>query len=132
NPSGSSSSYGGNPLAAAAGLATLEIICKENLVKNSEKVGKIMFNRLKQFEQKFEFVGEVRGRGLMIGIELVKNKRKKEPLEKKVSQKIFQECLRRGLISMSYSSPIRIIPPLSISEKTALEGIAILEEVFSL
>jgi len=131
NPSGSSSSYGGNPLAASAGLAALEIILKEKLVKNAEEVGKIMLKRLKLFEEKFEFVGEVRGRGLMIGIELVKNKRTKEPLDRDVTQKIFQACLRRGLLSMSYVSNIRIIPPLTITEKVALEGVDILEEVFT-
>lgn len=130
-PSGSSSSYGGNPLGAAAGLAAIEIILKEKLVDNSRKIGEAMFKRMKQFEEKFEFVGEVRGRGMMIGIELVKSKETKERVSKSVSRKIFDECLKRGLISMSYSNPIRIITPLMISEKLALEGVAILEEVFA-
>lgn len=132
NPSGSSSSYGGNPLASAAGLAALEIIVREKIVDNSARVGALMLKRFKSFEEKFEFVGDVRGRGMMIGIELVKNKKTKEPLDKKVAHEIFQECLRRGLITMAYSPFIRIITPLSISEKTAMEGIGIMEEVFSL
>src|SRR3989338_10876768 len=102
NPSGSSSSYGGNPLAASAGLASLEIILKEKLVKNAEEVGRAMMQRLKLFEDKFEFVGDVRGRGLMIGLELVKNKKTKEPLSTMAAHKIFQECLKRGLLSMAY------------------------------
>ncbi len=132
NPSGSSSSYGGNPLAASAGLATLEVIVKEKVVENSAKVGKKLLERFKTFEEKFPFVGQVRGRGLMIGIELVKDKKTKEPLDKKVCAKIFQECLKRGLLSMAYTHAIRIIPPLTITETKALEAASIFEEVFSL
>src|SRR5207249_4168952 len=62
NPSASSSSYGGNPLAAAAGLATLEIFLKEDLVRNSERVGKIMLSRLEALKEKYRCVGEVRGK----------------------------------------------------------------------
>ena len=129
-PSGSSSSYGGNPLAAAAGLASLEIILKEKLVENSRKVGDLLLKKLKSFEDRFEFVGEARGRGLMIGIELVKDKTTKERIDKKICHRIFHDCLKRGLLSMSYSNPIRIIPPLTISEKSAMQAADILEEVF--
>jgi 4-aminobutyrate aminotransferase / (S)-3-amino-2-methylpropionate transaminase / 5-aminovalerate transaminase len=129
-PSGSSSSYGGNPLAAAAGLASLEIILKEKLAENSRRVGDLLLRKFKGFEDRFEFVGEARGRGLMIGIELVKDKTTKERIDKRVCHRIFQDCLKRGLLSMSYSNPIRIIPPLTISEKSAMQAAAILEEVF--
>jgi 4-aminobutyrate aminotransferase / (S)-3-amino-2-methylpropionate transaminase / 5-aminovalerate transaminase len=129
-PSGSSSSYGGNPLAAAAGLASLEIILEEKLVENSRKVGHVLLRRFKSFEDRFEFVGEVRGRGLMIGIELVKDKTTKERIDKKTCRRIFHDCVKRGLLSMSYSNPIRIIPPLTISESSAMQAAAILEEVF--
>jgi 4-aminobutyrate aminotransferase/(S)-3-amino-2-methylpropionate transaminase len=129
-PSGSSSSYGGNPLAAAAGLASLEIILKEKLVENSRKVGDVLLRKFKSFEDRFEFVGEARGRGLMIGIELVKDKTAKERIDKKICHRIFHDCLKRGLLSLSYSNPIRIIPPLTISEKSAMQAAAILEEVF--
>jgi 4-aminobutyrate aminotransferase-like enzyme len=131
-PSGSSSSYGGNPLGSAAGLAALEIIVKEKVVENSAKVGARMLARFREFEEKFPFVGETRGRGLMTGIELVKDKKTKEPMDKKVCMKIFHECLRRGLITMAYSPRIRIITPLTIEEKTAMEGVDIMEEVFSI
>ncbi len=129
-PSGSSSSYGGNPLAAAAGLASLEIILKEKLAENSRTVGSLLLRKFKSFEDRFEFVGEARGRGLMIGIELVKDKTTKERIDKKVCHRIFHDCLKRGLLSMSYSNPIRIIPPLTISETSAMQAAAILEEVF--
>jgi 4-aminobutyrate aminotransferase-like enzyme len=128
NPSASSSSYGGNPLAAAAGLASLEIILKENLVKNADRVGAVMLKRLEALKEKHRVVGEVRGRGLLLGIELVKDRRTKEPLGKDVTQALYQECLRRGLCAMTYSATVRINPPLMISEETALAGLAILDE----
>jgi len=128
NPSASSSSYGGNPLAAAAGLASLEIILGENLVKNSARVGAAMLARLETMKERFRTVGEVRGRGLMLGIELVRDRVTKQPVAKDVTQDLYQECLRRGLVSMTYSPTIRINPPLVISEETALEGLGLLEE----
>src|SRR5205085_744829 len=122
NPSFSSSSYGGNPLAAAAGLAALEIILKEDLVKNAERVGKVMLARLEQMKEKHRVVGEVRGKGLL------KDRRTKEPLSRDVTRTLYQECLRRGLVAMSYAPTIRINPPLVIREDQALAGLAILDE----
>jgi 4-aminobutyrate aminotransferase-like enzyme len=130
-PSGSSSSYGGNPLAAAAGLAALEIIRKENLAENARKIGALLLEKFKSFEERFAFVGETRGRGLMLGIELVKNKKSKERIDKAVCRRIFNACLQRGLLSMGYTNPIRIIPPLTISEESAMQAAAIFEEVFT-
>ena len=130
-PSGSSSSYCGNPLAAAAGLETLEIIMNEKLVENSRRVGDILLKEFKNFEERFEFVGEARGRGLMLGIELVKNKKTKERIDQTICRRIFHACMERGLLSMTYTNPIRIIPPLTISEGSAMRAAAILEEVFA-
>jgi 4-aminobutyrate aminotransferase / (S)-3-amino-2-methylpropionate transaminase / 5-aminovalerate transaminase len=129
-PSGSSSSYGGNPLAAAAGAATLAIIEDEQLVENARVVGERMLSRLRRLEQRCPFVGHVRGAGLLLGVELVKDRKTKEPLDAAVTQRIFQECLRRGLLAMSYASSLRIQPALTIDEAAAREGVAILEEAF--
>src|SRR5205823_6601275 len=126
NPSASSSSYGGNPLAAAAGLAALEIIVKEDLVTNAARVGKVMLQRLEALKEKYRCVGEVRGKGLMLGIELVTDRTTKAPVAKTVTQALYQECLRRGLVAMTYSPSIRINPPLVIREEQALAGLAIL------
>jgi 4-aminobutyrate aminotransferase-like enzyme len=128
NPSASSSSYGGNPLAAAAGLASLEIILKEDLVTNAARVGKVMLQRLETLHEKYRCVGEVRGKGLMLGIELVADRTTKAPLDKKVTQALYQECLRRGLVAMTYAPSIRLNPPLVIREEQALAGLAILDE----
>lgn len=128
NPSGSSSSYGGNPLAAAAGLASLEIITRENLVENSRKVGASMLARLEAMKEKHRVVGEVRGKGLMLGLELVRDRATKELVPNDFTKALFQECLRRGLVAMSYTPVIRINPPLNIPEELALEGLDILDE----
>lgn len=131
NPSGSSSSYGGNPLGAAAGLASLEIILKEDLVANAERVGAIMLARLEALKEKYRFVGDVRGKGLMLGVELVKDRATKELLSPEVTRALFHECLRRGLVAMCYSPVIRINPPLVVTEQTALDGLAILDEAMA-
>jgi 4-aminobutyrate aminotransferase/(S)-3-amino-2-methylpropionate transaminase len=132
NPSGSSSSYGGNPLASAAAYVTVKTIIEEGLVENSARVGAFMLDKLTTFKDKFPFVGDVRGRGLLIGVELVKNKQTKEKMDKETCKFIFKECLKRGLIMMCYNPDIRINPPLVIDEATAEEGIDIMEEVFTL
>ncbi len=128
NASASSSSYGGNPLASAAGLAALEIIVKEDLVTHAARVGKVMLSRLEALKEKYRCVGEVRGRGLMLGIELVADRTTRAPLDRKVTQALYQACLRRGLVAMTYAPSIRINPPLVIREETALAGLAILDE----
>ena len=131
NPSASSSSYGGNPLAAAAGLAALEIIVKEDLVKNSEVVGGAMLRRLQEMQEKHRTIGTVRGRGLLLGIELVKDRTTREPLGRDVTRGLYLECLRRGLAAMTYAPTIRINPPLVIREDEALAGLAILDEALA-
>ena len=128
NPSASSSSYGGNPLAAAAGLAAVEIILRENLVGNAERVGRAMLARLLQMKEKHRVIGEVRGRGLMLGVELVSDRKTKEPVSKDVARTLYQECLRRGLVAMTYSASIRINPPLLITEQAAMTGLDIFDE----
>jgi 4-aminobutyrate aminotransferase-like enzyme len=128
NPSASSSSYGGNPLASAAGLAAIEIIVKEELVKNAERVGHIMLRRLEAMKDKHRAIGEVRGRGLLLGIELVRDRASKAPVDKAITRTLYQECLRRGLVAMTYSPSIRLNPPLIIREDQALAGLDILDE----
>ena len=131
NPSGSSSSFGGNPLAAAAGLAALEIILKDDLVHNARRVGAVMLTRLRAMQERYRCIGDVRGRGLLLGLDLVRDRKSKERLPKEVTQALFQECVRRGLIAMCYGPVVRICPPLVISEETALEGLAILDDALA-
>ena len=132
NASGSSSSYGGNPLAAAAGAASLRIIEDEGLVDNARRVGEVMLRELEPWIERYPFVGTVRGAGMFLAIELVSDKVLKTPLPRKITERIFAECVRRGLLTMSYSASFRIQPPLTTDEATARNGLAILREVFDL
>lgn len=129
--SSSSSSYGANPLAATAALTTIETIVDEKLVANSEKIGRFLLNGLLGLQEKYEFIGDVRGAGLMIGMDLVKDRRTREPLSTPVSEKIFLAALRRGLLMMGYFPRVRINPPLILTESEARDGLTILDEVFS-
>jgi 4-aminobutyrate aminotransferase / (S)-3-amino-2-methylpropionate transaminase / 5-aminovalerate transaminase len=131
-PSGSSSSYGGNPMAGAAILGSVTVIEEEGLVENAAKVGAFMLKRFQEMQQRYPFIGDVRGKGLLIGVELVKDRKTKEPLAKPVCVRMFQEALKRGLISMVYSPSFRVNPPLTIDEETAGNALAILDEVFAL
>ncbi|MDE2291536.1 MAG: aspartate aminotransferase family protein [Elusimicrobia bacterium] len=131
NPSGSSSSYGGNPLAAAACSATLGILEDEGLVDNSRRVGAAMLARLQAMKERFPFIGDVRGRGLMIGVELVADRKTKEPLPKDRCRALFEEGLRRGLVTMAYSPVIRVNPPLNITQAQADEALDRLEACFT-
>ncbi len=90
-----------------------------------------MLERFEVFKKKFPFVGDVRGKGLMIGLSLVKKAGSKEKLDKQYANMIFQECLKRGLIIMGYNPEIRINPPLVITKEVAEEGIDIMDEVFT-
>ena len=130
-PSSSSSSYGGNPLASTAALAAIGAIVEESLVDNSRQVGEYLLEGLRSLQEKFEFIGDVRGRGLFIGVELVKDRRSRAPLEKSVTRRIFLETLKRGLVSMNYKAQFRINPPLSLTLEEADFGLQVLDDVFS-
>ena len=132
NASGSSSSYGGNPLGAAAGAASLRIIDDEQLVENARVVGEAMLAELRPFVDDIPFVGEVRGRGLFLAIELVADKKTRAPLSKAITVRIYEECVKRGLLSMAYAPRVRLQPALTIDRATASNGIAIMREVFEL
>ena len=90
-----------------------------------------MLGALKELQEKYSFIGDVRGRGLMIGIELVADRTTKVPLDQTVTRALFHEALERGLVTMSYSHIIRINPPLVISEDEAMRGIDILDQSFA-
>jgi len=132
NPSGSSSSYGGNPVASTGALAALQIIMEEGLVENSKLVGEFMLKKFNELKEKYPLIGEVRGKGLMIGVELVKDRKTNEKLDKKYTQLLFKEALNRGLIMMGYNPDIRINPPLVITKEIAEEGINIFEEAIKI
>ena len=130
-PSSSSSSYGGNPLASAAALAAIGTIVDDGLADNARVVGEHLLGGLRRLQERFEFIGDVHGRGLLIGVELVKDRRTREPLERDVTRQMFLETLRRGMVSMNYKPQFRINPPLTLTQEEADQGLEILEEVFA-
>jgi 4-aminobutyrate aminotransferase-like enzyme len=91
----------------------------------------VLLCELRALQEKYEFIGDVRGKGLLIGMDLVKDRRSKEPLAPHVCEEIFLGALRRGLLLMGYFPRVRINPPLTLSEDEARRGVAILDEVFS-
>ena len=130
-PSASSSSYGGNPLASAAALVTIQTIVEESLVENSRVVGEHLISGLRTLQETYDFIGDVRGCGLLIGVELVKDRKTKESLDKAVTKQIFLETLKRGMVSMNYKPNFRINPPLTLTKEEADLGLQILDETFA-
>ncbi len=128
NPSGSSSSYGGNPLAACAARTAIETILEEDLVGNSRRVGARLLAELQRWERELPLVRRARGRGLMLGFDLV-DPASGQLLGKDRCRRIFDRCLERGVLAMVYNPEVRINPPLVISEELALEAFAVVEEV---
>ncbi len=130
NPSGASSSYGGNALAAAAALASVSTIAGERLWENAERVGRDMLQELERMKERYPFVGDARGAGLFLGLELVKDRKTKEPLDGAVMRQVYADCVQRGLLAMTYTAHVRLQPALTIDRETALEGLGVLDEVF--
>jgi 4-aminobutyrate aminotransferase-like enzyme len=128
NPSGSSSSYGGNPLAACAARVTIETILEDDLVQNSREVGAAMLAELQRWETEIPIVSGVRGRGLMIGMDLVVPGTR-TLLQKDICRWIFDTLLARGVLAMIYNPEVRINPPLVIREDEAMQALAIMKDV---
>ncbi len=112
------STFGGNPVAVAAALATIDLLEKE-LMANAASVGAHLMARLRDLPQRFPHVGDVRGLGLMIGIELVTDQKTKERAMK-LRDQVIQMCFERGLLVLGAGpNSIRLCPPLVITEQQA-------------
>lgn len=126
-----SSTAGGNPVSCAATIAVLEIIKEEDLANKALRSGKIIKERLIKIQEKSKFIGEVRGRGLVMGIELVMDKKSKEPAPR-LAQELVLRCADKGLligIVGLYGNVIRVGPPLVITDEEIEESLDIMEEV---
>jgi 4-aminobutyrate aminotransferase len=121
------STFGGNPVACAAALATLDLVERE-LMANARAMGAKLLDGLRRLQREHEVIGDVRGIGLMIGVEFVKDRETKEPLEHFVHQ-LELEAFRRGLLLLGCGrSTIRIAPPLVIDEADVENGLRIFGE----
>src|SRR5262249_33046509 len=122
------STFGGNPVCIAAALATLDILERE-AIANAATIGKYMFDRVQTWVNKYEIVGDVRGRGLMIGIEIVKDKKSKAVAQKERDRIVDQLCFERGVLMLGCGeTSIRLSPPLIITKDQADIAMDVLEE----
>ena len=128
-PSASSSSYGGNPLAAAAALITIQTILSDKLVENSATVGRQLRQGLEALAARHRSIANVRGEGLLIGFDLVSDQEAKALLPKVKCIEFFKDCLAEGLIMMSYTPRVRIHPPLILSSEQATKALEIIDRV---
>jgi 4-aminobutyrate aminotransferase len=129
-PGSHASTFGGNPVSIAAALATMDILERE-AIDNAARVGAMILDRLRGWTKTHPFVGEVRGRGLMIGIELVKDKATREPASA-LRNRVETLAFERGLMVLGCGeTSIRLSPPLIVSEQEASVALDILEEALS-
>ncbi|MBS7622124.1 aminotransferase class III-fold pyridoxal phosphate-dependent enzyme, partial [Candidatus Bathyarchaeota archaeon] len=128
-PETHSSIFGGNPLSCAAALATLNVMVKEDLLQNAVRQGNYALQRLREMSSRHELIGDVRGRGLMIGLELVKDRKSKAPAVTE-ARNILISAFKRGLALRCSNSTITITPPLTMSRELIDSGLDILDGVF--
>ena len=126
-PGAHGNTFGGNVVSCAAALATIDILEGE-AIKNAEEKGKNFLERLYRLREKFDFIGDVRGKGLMIGIEIVKDAKTKTP-DKLKRDEILKTAFENGLIILGGgASSIRVLPPLIISDEEMENGLEILSK----
>ncbi len=130
-PGSHASTFGGNPVCIAAALATMDVLEREGIA-NAAKIGEKIFDRLHSWPAKFDIVGEVRGRGLMIGIEIVKDQESREPAGT-WRDRIVELAFERGLLILGCGeTSIRLAPPLIVNEHEASIALDILDECITL
>jgi 4-aminobutyrate aminotransferase len=122
--------YGGNPISCAAALATIDLI-ENGLMQNTNEVGEYALEKLRQMMARHPSIGEVRGMGLMIGVEFVKSQATREPNEK-LRDQIVDDAFQHGLLLLGCGkSTIRITPPLSVTREEVAEALEIFEAVLT-
>jgi 4-aminobutyrate aminotransferase-like enzyme len=125
-----SSSYGGNPMACAAALASTEVIEEENLLDHAVFLGEVAHKRMKKMLVERKIVGDVRAKGCLMGIELVKDKTTKEPFDK-AGELVYQKAFRKGLAWIPAGHILRMSPPIVMDEQTLIKGIDIIDEAIA-
>ena len=127
-PGSHASTFGGNPISCQAALTTIELL-QEGLIENASRLGRYLLEKLKELQKRFHLIGDVRGKGLMIGVEIVKDP---ETKEKGIEEKnaIIQACFEKGLLILGCGeNVIRFIPPLIITKREVDTALTIFEEV---
>ena len=122
-----SSSYGGNPMACASALASIEVIEEEGILENVREVGEKIMKRMNKMKEEHPIIGDVKGKGFLLGIELVKDKTTKEPFNE-AGKLVYQKAFRKGLAWIPAGHILRMSPPLIMDEHYAEMGLSIIEE----
>ncbi len=125
--------FGGNPIACVAALAAIEAIETEGLVARSQAIGELLLGRLRELQKSYGVIGDVRGRGAMVAIELVRGDGDKTPAPE-LASKLMTACHQDGLVLLkagSYDNVIRIMPPLVISDALLEDGLSVIEKAFA-
>ena len=122
-----SSSYGGNPMACAAALASIEVIEEENLVERSAHLGELFLKRMAEMKQRHPIIGDTRGKGCLLAMEIVKDRETKEPFVE-AGQMIYQKAFSKGLAWVPSGHILRLSPPLILDDDVALKGRDRIEE----
>ena len=125
--------FGGNPVVSAQGMAVLEVIDRENLQANALKIGASLTKGLHSLKEKHNIIGDVRGKGLMLGIELVKDRGTKEPAKAECAQ-VLETCKEMGLLLGKgglQGQTIRFSPPMCVTEADADFLLEVLDRAFA-
>jgi 4-aminobutyrate aminotransferase-like enzyme len=122
-----SSSYGGNPMACAAALISTQIIEEENLLEHATHLGEVALKRMQQMKARHKIVGDVRAKGCLMGIELVKDRTTKEPFDQ-AGTLVYQKAFRKGLAWIPAGHILRMSPPIVMDEATLHKGLDLIDE----
>lgn len=122
-----SSSYGGNPMACAAALASTEVIEEENLLDHAMLLGEVAERRMTKMLQEHPIVGDVRVKGCLMGIELVKDRATKEPFDE-AGKRVYQKAFQKGLAWIPAGHILRMSPPIVMDQQTLLKGLDLIDE----
>lgn len=125
-----SSSYGGNPMACAAALASIEVIEEEDLLENVRIVGASIMKRLERMKAEHPIIGDVKGKGFLLGVELVKDKTTKEPFSQ-AGTLVYQKAFKKGLAWIPAGHILRMSPPLIMDEAHAMKGLDMIEDAIT-
>jgi 4-aminobutyrate aminotransferase-like enzyme len=121
-----SSSYGGNPMACAAALASIEVIEEENLCERSAHLGELFLKRMKAMQENHKIIGDVRGKGCLLAMELVKDSHTKEPFED-AGKMVYQKAFAKGLAWVPAGHILRLSPAMIMEDEMALKGLDLIE-----
>jgi len=122
-----SSSYGGNPMACAAALASIEVLEEEGLMEHALHLGQLALQRMERMKAEHPIVGDVRAKGCLMGIELVRDRQTKEPFDK-AGELVYQKAFRKGLAWIPAGHILRMSPPIVMDDAALLKGLDMIDE----